>query len=404
VDAAEHPEGIFLSSVDLFFARKPEDSTKLPVQIQVRPVVNGYPDSTKIYPGGKVIKLPSEIQVSEDASVKTNFKFNQPIHLPPGEHSLIVKGDTSEYEIYIATLGDFILDSDTKVTNQPYVGVFFTSANASTWSADQNTDMMMVLNKCEFSVNTPYQLALVNETIDTENKFELFNINSKFVDFNSCRTSWTAIITPSQNGTSNTLSIEPNTNVELYNTFSYGTRLPNTQKPFLLTINALTTNKDVCPIIDMQALSLFAVNNLVESDDSATNGELDPFVPITIGIPRARYISRVVTLEDGFDSSNMKVVLSVNKPVGTNIQVFAKVQDSESTEDFHSYNYIPLLPNVTNYGSFFTERPDEFREVEFEMDQDTQTPYNKFCVKVCLYSDSPWNVPKIRDLRAISVL
>jgi hypothetical protein len=404
VDPAEHPEGIFLSSVDLFFARKPEDSTKLPVQIQVRPVVNGYPDSTKIYPGGKVIKLPSEIQVSEDASVKTNFKFNQPIHLPPGEHSLIVKGDTSEYEIYIATLGDFILGSDTKVTNQPYVGVFFTSANASTWSADQNSDMMMVMNKCEFAVNTPYQLALINETIDTENKFELFNINSKFVDFNSCRTSWTAIITPSQNGANNTLSIEPNTNVELFNTFSYGTRLPDTQKPFYLTINALTTNKDVCPIIDMQALSLFAVNNLVESDDSATNGELDPFVPITIGTPRARYISRVVTLEDGFDSSNMKVVLSVNKPVGTNIQVFAKVQDSESTDDFHSYNYIPLLPNVTNYGSFFTERPDEFREVEFEMDQDTQTPYNRFCIKVCLYSDSPWNVPKIRDLRAISVL
>lgn len=403
VDPAEHPEGIFLSSVDIFFAAKPEDSTRLPVQIQIRPVVNGYPDSNRIYPGAKVIKQPSEIQVSENASVKTNFKFEQPVHLPPGEHSLIVKGDTSEYEIYIATLGDFILDSDTKVTNQPYVGVFFTSANASTWSADQNTDMMMVLNKCEFATNTTYNLVLKNEDIQTDNKFELFNINSKFFDFNSCRTSWTAQITPSEGGASpNTIFLEPNTNIELNNTFRYG--LKDTQVPFGLTISALTTNKDVCPVIDMQCLSLFAVNNIVEDMDSSNNGELEPFVPLVSGNPRARYISRVVTLEDGFESSNMKVVLSVNKPVGTNIQVFAKVQDTESTDDFHSFGYIPLIPNVNNFNTYYTERPDEFREIEFEMPQDTATPFNKFCIKICLYSSRPWNVPKIRDLRAVAVL
>lgn len=401
VDPIAHPEGIFLSSVDIFFAKKPEETTKLPVQIQIRPVVNGYPDSTRIYPGAKVVKTPSEIQVSEDASVKTNFKFGQPIHLPPGEHALVVKGDTSEYEIYIATLGDFILDSDTKVTNQPYVGVFFTSANASTWSADQNTDMMMVLNKCEFATNTSYNLVLQNESITSDNNFELFNINSKFVDFNSCRASWYASITPSEGGAPNTFSIEPNTDIELNNTFKYG---GGADVPFGLTITALTTNKDVCPVIDMQCLSLFAINNLVESVDAANNGELDPFVPQMSGIPRARYISRVVTLEDGFESNNMKVVLSVNKPVGTNIQVFAKVQDTESTDEFHSFDYIPLISNVTNFQNYNTERPEEFREIEFEMQQDTLTPFNRFCIKVCLYSERPWNVPKIRDLRAIAVL
>jgi hypothetical protein len=406
VDSAEHPEGIFLSSVDLYFARKPEDTTKIPVQIQIRPVVNGYPDSTRIYPGGKVIKLPGEIQVSEDASVKTTFAFNMPVHLPPGEHALVVKGDTSEYEIFVATLGDFILDSDTKVTNQPYVGVFFTSANASTWSADQNTDMMMVLNKCEFATNTSYQMVLVNESIETDNQFELFNINSKYVDFNSCRASWNVNITPLVGGVSPNIVVEPNTNVELGSTYSYGTRTgsPSTVVPFNLTINARTTNKDVSPIIDLQSLSLFAVKNLVEGNDASSNGELDPFVPISTGIARARYISRVVTLEDGFDSSNMKVALSINKPIGTNIQVFAKVQDSENTDDFHSNSYIALTPNVTNFDTYYTDNPNDFREVEFSMLNDTETPFNRFCIKVCLYSDQPWNVPKIRDLRAIAVL
>jgi hypothetical protein len=406
VDPEEHPEGIFLSSVDLFFARKPENSTMLPVQVQIRPVVNGYPDSTRIYPNGKVVKLPSDVQVSEDASVKTTFEFNNPVHLPPGEHSLVVKGDTSEYEIYVATLGDFILGTDTKVTNQPYVGVFFTSANASTWTADQNTDMMMVLNKCEFTVNTTYNLVLRTEQTESDNPFELMNINSKYVDFNSCRTSWFVGITTAVGSTNSSFYIEPNTNFELSNTYSYGTRKgsPNTDVPVNLTISALTTNKDVCPIIDLQSLGLFAVNNLVEGNDASTNGELSPYVPVTTGTPRARYISRVVTLEDGFDSNNMKVVLSLNKPAGTNIQVFAKTQDTESTDDFHSNSYVALTPNVANFEAFTTTNPDEFREIEFSMSQDTDTPYNRFCVKVCLYSDQPWNVPKIRDLRAVAVL
>ena len=407
VNADEHPEGIFLSSVDIFFARKPEDSTNLPVQIQIRPSVNGYPDSTRIYPGAKVVKLPSEVQVSEDASVKTNFKFDHPIHLPPGEHALVVKGDTSEYEIYIATLGDFILGTETKVTNQPYVGVFFTSANASTWSAEQNTDMMMVLNKCEFNTSTTYNLVLTNEAVTGENKYELFNINSKYFDFNSCRSSWTVNATTTA-GVTRTIAVEPNTDVSLNNTFSYGIRegTSNTENKFQVNINALTTNKDVSPVIDLQCLSLFAINNRVENNTSSNNGELEPFVPNNAvgSTPRARYITRVVTLQDGFDSSSVKCVLSVNKPIGTNIQVFAKMQDSYSTDDFHSYSYVKLTPNVNNFDTYFTETPDEFREVEFTLPQDTSTPFNRFCVKVCLYSDSPWNVPKIRDLRAVAVL
>ena len=407
VNASEHPEGIFLSSVDIFFARKPEDSTNIPVQIQIRPAVNGYPDSTRIYPGAKVIKQPSEIEVSEDASIKTNFQFDHPIHLPPGEHALVVKGDTSEYEIFIATLGDFILGTETKVTNQPYVGVFFTSANASTWSPEQNTDMMMVLNKCEFVTGQSYNLVLKNEHITTENKFELFNINSRYFDFNSCRSSWLVnAITVS--GSNKTIAIEPNTDIELSDTYSYGTRegSTSTENNFDVVITALTTNKDVSPVIDLQSLSFFAINNKVEGNDSSNNGELEPFVPNNLvgATPRARYISRVVTLEDGFDSSNMKCVLSLNKPIGTNIQVFVKMQESQSTDDFHSFGYSRLTPNVPNFDTYYTEAANEFREVEFSLPQDTTSPFNRFCVKICFYSDQPWNVPKIRDMRAIAVL
>lgn len=408
VNADQHPEGIFLSSVDLYFARKPEDSTNITVQIQVRPSVNGYPDSNKIYPGGKVVKLPSEIVVSDDASVKTTFTFDNPLHLAPGEHALIVKGDTSEYEVYIATLGDFVLGTETKVTNQPYVGVFFTSANASTWSADQNTDLMMVLNKCEFTPNVTYTLPLKNEETLTQKSFELFNVNSRYFDFNSCRSQWVVETSPLSNPSSQTtFTVQPNTNTETDQTYFYGIRtgVVETELPFNLSISALTTNKDVSPVIDLQSLCFFAVKNLVEGNDAANNGETNPYAPVGVSgnVARARYISRIVTLEDGFDSTNMKCTIAINKPIGANIQVFVKTQDTENTDDFHSSPYLLMTPNMSNFDAFSSDTPNDFRDIEFSLDSDL-LPFNKFCIKICLYSDNAWDVPKVKDLRAVAIL
>ena len=400
VDPILHPEGIFLESVDLYFARKPE--ANIPVHIQVRPVVNGYPDSARIYPGGIVYKQQSEVAVydtPDPANGATKFTFTRPLHLAPGEHSIVVKSPSSEYEIYIATLGDFLIDTDQRVTNQPYVGVFFTSANASTWSPDQNTDMMMVLNKCMFQTNTVYDMKLRNIETDQDIIYETANLVGSYVDFESCRTQWELISTPVVNNNQSVSVIEPNKNFELTTRSIY-----SSDKNAQIELSASTTNRDVSPVIDLDAMDLFTIRNLVESDDSISNGETNPYASaVQQGtIARARYISRVVTLQDGFESNNLRCILAINKPAGTNIQVFGKVQDAYSTSEFHDNDYIKMIPNVNNFDDYTTE--NQFVEVEFSLPEDTASSFNKFCVKICLYSTNSAYVPKVKDLRALAVL
>ena len=406
VDPVLYPEGIFLESVDLFFARKPTEN--IPVHIQVRPVVNGFPDSIKIYPGGIVFKQQNEVNVSDapsanDSSTITKFAFSRPLHLAPGEHSVVVKSPSSEYEVYIATLGDFILNTQNKVTNQPYVGVFFTSANASTWSPDQNTDMMMVLNKCVFAPGV-YDLELKNQESSNSIVFENLNLIGSYVDFASCRTQWEFIGVPLNGQELPALVIEPNENKELDISCSYG---KESNKIARISVSASSTSRDVCPVVDLDVMDLFTIQNLVESNDTiSSNGELNPYAQSTQqgNIARARYISRVVTLEDGFESNNIKCVLTINKPQNTNIQVFAKVQETYSTGEFHQNPYIQMTPNVANFDSYYTNNPNDFVEVEFDLPQDTTSSFNRFCIKICMYSDNTAYIPKVKDMRALAVL
>ena len=73
----DDPGGVFLTSVDLFFQSK--DST-IPITMQLREVVNGYP-STTILPFGEVTLNPSSVNTSADSSTATTFTFPSPVYI-----------------------------------------------------------------------------------------------------------------------------------------------------------------------------------------------------------------------------------------------------------------------------------------------------------------------------------
>ena len=70
--------GCFLTSLDLFFASK--DNT-LPVWVEVRNVVNGYPGN-KLLPFGRKVLEPANINIDADTGTSsTTFTFDSPIFL-----------------------------------------------------------------------------------------------------------------------------------------------------------------------------------------------------------------------------------------------------------------------------------------------------------------------------------
>jgi len=157
--------GVFLSSVDLFFATK---STTLPVTVQLRTMFNGYP-TREVIPFGEVSVAASSINTSTDASESTTFTFPSPVYIKPNqEYCFVVLANTDEFTIYTARLGQTTLDGARFISKQPYLGSMFKSQNGSTWSGEQNEDVKFKLNACSFTTDTFGTVDLVNDELPTK--------------------------------------------------------------------------------------------------------------------------------------------------------------------------------------------------------------------------------------------
>lgn len=402
INAQLYPNGVFLSSIDVFFARKPANDTNIPIKVELRPTINGFPDISRVYPGGTCVLYPSQVNVSDfpasaEGNTATRFTFEYPVYLEPGEHSFVIRSTTDEYEVYVAEIGQNLLNSSQRVTVQPYVGVFFMSSNASTWLPKPEMDLMMVMNKCEFPTNTLHTFKVETENLGNELQYELMNLNNSYQEFDNAKISWSMGKTVAA-----TENIVANKNLTYSNTQIL---LPNEKLYF--KASGITTSKDVTPVINKERLSAFFVKNVIDNNSNVeSNGELDSYSSQIGSNMRSRYITKIVTLEEGFESTGFKLVLSVNKPIGTKIQAFLKYQTVEQTRNFHDNNYVQLIPKMGSdaFDNYYTQREDQYVDVEFDLPIDSPIEYNKFVIKLCLYSDNPAYIPKVKDLRGIAVL
>ena len=154
--------GIFAKSVDLFFKTK---STTIPVRVTIRTTQNGTP-TQRIVPGADKIVYPSDVNVSATAATATNFAFDYPVYLAQDtEYAIVITSQSDDYEVWIAEMGGFdVTNTSERITKQPYNGVFFSSANASTWTPEQSKDLKFKLNRASFSGSSS-TLTLVNDIL-----------------------------------------------------------------------------------------------------------------------------------------------------------------------------------------------------------------------------------------------
>jgi hypothetical protein len=108
VDGTKYPKGIFVASIELWFATK---DTVSPVAIQLRKVVGGVPSSNEVIPGSICILPASGVNVPANPILtapltesSTSTKFPILSKLPPGEYGISILTDSKNYSILIIIL------------------------------------------------------------------------------------------------------------------------------------------------------------------------------------------------------------------------------------------------------------------------------------------------------------
>tara|TARA_Y100000593_G_scaffold26117_1_gene51939 strand:+ start:19075 stop:26259 length:7185 start_codon:yes stop_codon:yes gene_type:complete len=177
--------GMFLSSLDLYFAEKDD---QIPVTIQVRNVVLGTPTGEIVNDFAQVILDPtvldtdntSIIKTSADASLATRVTFPSPVYLEPNrEYAIVILAPaTIKYKVWIAQMSEETIETQTlgvdqgskNIVQKQYLGgSLFKSQNGTIWTATQTQDLKFSLYKCSFTT-TPGSLTLFNSELSTNDK------------------------------------------------------------------------------------------------------------------------------------------------------------------------------------------------------------------------------------------
>lgn len=157
--------GCYITQLDVFFRTK---SSTAPITLQIRDVINGYPGN-KVVPFGEITLNPGDISVSENATAATTFTFPSPVHLQNNTEYcfvLLPAGNDPNYNIWVSELGENELGTENRISEQPNIGVLFTSANNRSWTAYQKEDIKFILRRADFVINTVGTVVMKNMNMD----------------------------------------------------------------------------------------------------------------------------------------------------------------------------------------------------------------------------------------------
>lgn len=385
VDAAQYPNGLFIKKLDLFFKTK---SDTLPVEVQIRPTVNGYPSSNTVMPFGSVTLDAEEIVTSADGSLATTFEFENIIHLAPGEYSFVAITDTDEYEIFTSRLGEFSINNPTeRVTRQPTLGSMFKSQNAATWTPEQEEDVKFVLHKCVFTPGTSTAVVFDTDTATLKGAvdYDLFYTMGEVVDFADTNISYDFKAGGSWIG------------YQLGSNVALDTRktITSTTGSSLQFRTTLTTNDaNVTPIVDLNRLSSVLVKNIVNNDAVGENGAVG-------GNALSKYITRRAKLASGMEATDLKAFLLARLPAGTSIKVYYKasaVGDTLFDDNVYTEMTLESADPYTD-GGFVSYK----YKTPTELALPTGDRFDTYAIKIVMLSSNPTQVPEVKNLRVIAL-
>jgi len=484
VNRSIYAEGVFIASVDLFFVNK-DSSGILPIEVQLRTTKNGFPVTDFTIPLARAsvdaIKVnTSELPDTTDSTTATTFTFPAPVYLEPGnEYALVIYSDSPEYVAFSAKIGQTIIGSDRVVSKQPDTGVLYKPQNSSLWVPFVDEELMFVLRKCVFTSNTSGSAVFNVRSPSSNVEMDAMYLRSDQIQFASSSLDYAYKATLKSTGVVDSSYTSFVTKKDYEFTDGLGRRKIDNSNHFVLKTTMQTSNPDVSPIVDIQRLGLFTIENIINNANLSNTtivvtdggaGHTSPTVTISggggtgatatanvvggvvknivvtaggsgytstptitvseggatrnasaivLGETRssggnylARYITRRVQLNDGFDSGDLRVFLTAYKPPSTGIQVYYKILNADDPDDFDtkSYSlmqqYTPSVATSTNYNDYieYEYRPSLNTDAVYYTSGSTSyDSFKYFAIKVVMSTSDTTLIPKVRDMRVIAL-
>jgi len=173
-----------------------------------------------------------------------------------------------------------------------------------------------------------------------------------------------------------------------------------------------TSSSYLSPIVDIGRSHSIYVDNIINAnttgEDSTSGGKLIN-----------KYISQTVTLEDGQDAEDIKVVLTAYRPPNTDVKVWVKFLNAEDGETMAQKSWIELeklddtvyssLANMNDFIVFNYKIPVAYMtgtNGEFQYTDSSgsvYTGYKYYAVKIGLSGSNSAVVPKVGDLQVINL-
>lgn len=193
-----------------------------------------------------------------------------------------------------------------------------------------------------------------------------------------------------------------------------------------LRIRASLTSQSsyLSPLLDLRRRNVVAIHNLIDPTAIDLTGEYDNAGPV-----KSKYLSKVITLLDGQDAEDIRVILTAVRPPGSDIICYVKFRNGEDPEPISQKRWTPLVNNSSALYSDANNTQDwkEFTFVVNEVtnginnigyyDTASDPPaltytaangaayqrFKQFQIKWVLLADSSARVPRVTDVMAIAL-
>ena len=310
VDKKAYPEGVFAKSVDLYFSAK--DST-LPVTVQLRPTVNGYPSPSVSFPFSTVTVMPSSVNTGTSGTnndpVATTFNFSSPVYLEPGEYAIAVITNSKNYELYANDSG--INLTNTGRSNSPFVGTLYQPQTIGAAVQDLSTDIAFGVNICSFTTATSGTANFTSLSLPITD-CQVIKISTPTIVPTGC--SYQMKIDPAAGSA---LNIYNNQNTYLTSVYTVDKGLG-----FSLTKPSKTY---ISPAVDAGVFFGIGAKMIATT---ATN----PNTATTT--PSSSYVSKAITLPDELASNAIFATAEVCCPYGSEVRAYVRWSDRGESDLF----------------------------------------------------------------------